>query len=104
MPTTEEVAEKFDITVEQVKQPKIAMCRTWSECCYDYMDCFEGGEREALQAFDNNEAAMIAECTLDADRVTTFCPDEDLAWVYRLDDGSWRLGCLEMGEAVWEAR
>jgi len=103
VPTEQEVADKFNITLEQVSQLRNAMSRTWSQCCYDYIDCFEGGEPEALRSH-GSEAAMIAECTLDADRVTTFCPDEDLTWVYRLDDGSWRLGCIEMGEAVWTAR
>jgi len=104
MPTTEEVAKKFDITVGQVRQLKMAMCRTWSEIYSDWMDCFEGGESEAYELFKNNEAAMVAEATLDADRVTTFSPEEDLEWVYRLEDGSYRLSCLEMGEEVWEAR
>jgi hypothetical protein len=104
MPTMEEVAKKFDITLEQASQLRNAMSRTWSAIYGDWIDCFEGGESEAYELFENNEAAMVAEATLDADRVTTFCPEEDLGWVYRLEDGSWRSGCVEMGEAVWEAR
>ena len=80
------------------------MSRTWSQVCYDYMDCFEDGERGAYAAFDNNEAAMIAEATIDADRITTFCPDMDLEWVYRNDDGTWRSNSIELAEATWRAR
>ena len=104
MATITEVAEKFNITQEQVKQLKEGMSRTWSQVQYDYIDCFEGGEREAYAAFDNDEAALITEATLDADRVTTFCPDEDLKWVYRLEDGTWRNDVISLGKATWNAR
>jgi len=104
MATINEVAEKFDITPEQVGTLREAMSRTWSQVCYDYFDCFEGGEREAYSAFDNDEAALITEATLDADRVTTFCPDEDLKWVYRLEDGTWRKDVIALGKATWNAQ
>ncbi len=104
MATVQEVASQFNISAQQVTDLRTAMSRTWSQCCYDYMDLFPGGEREALEVFDGSEAAMIAECTIDADRVTTFCPDMDLAWVYRLEDGSWRPNCIELAQAVWSAR
>ena len=104
MATVQEVAKTFSITEQQVSDLRSAMSRTWSQCCYDYIDCFPGGEREALRAFGGNETAMIAECTLDADRVTTFCPDLELDFVYKLEDGSWRPNCIEMGEACWDAR
>ena len=103
MATITEVAEKFNITPEQVITLREAMSRTWSQVCYDYLDCFEGGESEAYALFDNDEAALIAEATLDADRVTTFCPDHDLDWVYRLEDGSWRKDVIKLGEASWRA-
>ena len=103
MATQEEVAQKFNITVDQVKTLRSAMSRTWSQVCYDYMDCFDGGESGAYAAFDNDEAAMVAEATLDADRVTTFCPEMELGFVYRLEDGSWRKNCIEMGHAAWNA-
>jgi hypothetical protein len=67
------------------------------------MDCFEGGEAEAYELFDNDEAALVAEATLDADRVTTFCPELDLKWLYNLEDGSWRPNCIELGKATWVA-
>jgi|TARA_R110002060_G_scaffold39661_5_gene50829 hypothetical protein len=104
MATITEVAEKFDITPEQVGTLREAMSRTWSQVCYDYFDCFEGGEREAYSAFDNDEAALITEATLDADRVTTFCPDEDLKWVYQLEDGTWRKDVIALGKATWNAQ
>ena len=103
MATITEVAEKFNVTPEQVSTLKFAMSRTWEQVCYDYIDCFEGGETEAYAAFDNDEAALITEATLDADRVTTFCPDEDLKWVYRLEDGTWRNAVIKLGEATWKA-
>ena len=78
------------------------MSQTWGQVCYDYVDCFEGGEEEMLAAFPS-EAAMIAEATIDADRITTFCPGEDLKWVYYLDEGSWRLNSIALAEEVWRA-
>ncbi len=103
MATIEEVAKKFNVTPEQVSTLRSAMSRTWSQVFYDYMDCFEGGEAEAYELFDNDEAALVAEATLDADRVTTFCPDEDLKWVYRLEDGTWRNDVIALGKASWTA-
>ena len=46
MATYTEVAEQFNITAQQVITLRGAMSRTWSQVCYDYIDCFEGGERE----------------------------------------------------------
>jgi hypothetical protein len=103
MATVQEVAESFGITENQVNDLRSAMSRTWSNCCYDYIDCFEGGEREALRSH-GSETAMIAECTIDADRVTTWCPDMELDFVYKLEDGSWRSNCIKMAEACWDAR
>ena len=103
MSTEQEVADQFGVTQEQVRELKSAMSKTWSQVCYDYIDCFEGGESEAYAAFDNDEAALITEATLDADRVTTFCPELDLKWVYRLEDGSWRNDVIKLGEATWRS-
>ena len=104
MATFTEVAEKFNITPDQGSTLRTAMSRTWSNCYYDLVDSFEGGEREMYELYGNKESALVAENTLDADRVTTFCPELDLKWVYRLEDGSWRTNCIVMGEAVWRAR
>jgi len=103
MATIAEVAEIFGITENQVNDLRLAMSRTWSQCCYDYIDCFEGGENEALKSH-GTETAMIAECTIDADRVVTFCPEMDLGFVYQLEDGSYRMNCIKMAEACWDAR
>ena len=103
MATLQEVAQKFNVSPEQVKTLRSAMCRTWSQVCYDYLDCFEGGEQEAYAAFNGDESALVAEATIDADRITTFCPDMDLGWVYRLEDGSWRPNCIEMAQAAYNA-
>ena len=104
MATLQEVAQKFNVSPEQVESLRSAMSRTWSQVCYDYMDCFEGGEQEAYAAFGGDESALVAEATIDADRITTFCPDMDLGWVYKLDDGSWRSDCMEMAQAAYTAR
>ena len=44
---------------------------------------------------------MIAEATIDADRVRQFNPGFDLEWVYKTPDGKHRSNCIEMAEAVW---
>ena len=51
-----------------------------------------------------DEAEMIAENTLDADRVVTFNQDLDLRWVYQNDDGSTRRNVIEMGEDILRAK
>jgi len=97
-----EVANKYDITVEQVENLHSAMQTTWSQIYCDLADCFDGGEDELNSVYDD-EAAMIAENTLDADRVTTFCPGDNLSWVYKNADGSSRLNCIQMGEDILRA-
>jgi predicted dithiol-disulfide oxidoreductase (DUF899 family) len=104
MATIAEVAEIFGITENQVNDLRLAMSRTWGQVRYDYIECFEGGETEMYALFDNNEASLIAEATIDADRVTTFCPEMDLGFVYQLEDGSYRMNCIKMAEACWDAR
>ena len=104
MATFTEVAEKFNITPEQVSTLRTAMSRTWSNCYYDLVDSFEGGEREMYELYGNKESALVAENTLDADRVTTFCPDMELDCVYELEDGSRRKDVIALGMATWDAR
>ena len=94
-----DIVVKHGITPDQISTLKGAMYDTWGNIAGDVAQCFEGGEEELYDAYDD-EAEMIAENTLDADRVTTFCPDIDLKWVYRLDDGAYRLNVLEMGEDI----
>ena len=98
----QEVADKHSITIEQASTLRSAMSRTWEEMYYDLVDCFEGGERELNSVYDD-EAAMVAENTLDADRVTSFCPDRDLGFVYSNGDGKRRRNVIEMGEDIWRA-
>ena len=102
MPTFQEVAEKFGVEEAQVKELKWAMADTWGYIGSDYLATFRS-EREAIKAH-GSEAAMVAEATLDADRITTFNPNQDLSWVYRTADGERRTNCLELGEAAWTAR
>ncbi len=51
-----------------------------------------------------HQGEMVAENTIDADRITTFCPDQDLKWVYRLPDGSHRMNCIELGKEAYLSR
>ena len=98
----QEVANKHGITLQQAQVLKDAMCRTWETIYYDLVECFES-ERQMYAAY-SDEAALVAENTLDADRVTTFCPDMDLKFVYNMPDGKRRISCIEMGEDIWRAR
>ncbi len=102
MATFKQVADKFGVEEAQVEELKWAMQDTWGTIGYDYLEAF-GSEREAIKAH-GSEAAMVAEATLDADRITTFNPNQDLSWVYRTANGERRTNCLELGEAAWTAR
>ena len=81
MATIQEVAEKFDVTPDQVKQLKDAMCEVWGMVGCDYMSAC-GGEVEAYEMFDS-EAEMIAEATVDASRLNYYTR-ADMSWVYNL--------------------
>ena len=102
MATYQEVAEKFDITVDQAKLLRCAMRRTWGQIAWDWFDCFEGGEDEALRVYGSEEA-MVAEATIDAGRVNMYNPDADLDWLRTMPDGSRRRNVLKMAEAIWIA-
>tara|TARA_E500000331_G_scaffold357850_1_gene421271 strand:+ start:388 stop:717 length:330 start_codon:yes stop_codon:yes gene_type:complete len=93
-----DIIVKHGITIDQIQSLEWAMHNTWSQIYTDIVNCFE--DENDLHESYKDEAEMIAENTLDADRVTTFCPDIDLKWVYRLDDGEYRLNVLEMGEDI----
>jgi len=94
-----DIVVKHGITLDQIRMLKGAMYDTWGMISGDVAECFEGGWNELEESYED-EAEMIAELTLDADRVTTLNPDMDLKWVYRLGDGSYRLGVIEMGEDI----
>ena len=89
------------ITLDQARNLRDGMNRTFSQIHYDLLDCFEN-EEEFWNCYADR-AAAVAENTLDADRVTTFCPDMDLDWVYRLPNGEWRHNVIEMGEQILRA-
>ena len=98
MGTYQEVAEKFGITAEQVKELKWAMADTWGTICYDWLALFES-EREAIKAH-GSEAAMVSEATIDADRIKMY-GNTDLTWFYDMPAGMSR---LKLGEAAWIAQ
>ena len=79
MKTINEVAEKWGVTVDQVRQLKDAMCEVWGMVGCDYMSAC-GGEVEAYEMFDS-EAEMIAEATVDASRLNYYTRG-DVSWVY----------------------
>lgn len=102
MATYAETAEKYGITVDQVRALRSAMGRTWEQISWDWLDCFES-EAAALKVY-GSFGAMIAEATIDADRVRQFNPGVDLGWVYHMPDGGRRGNILEMAEDVWNSR
>ena len=102
MTTYEEVAKKFEITVDQAHQLKNAMETTWDMIGWDFVSCFPGGEAEAYEVY-GSESAMVAEATIAADRINSCNPGVDLDWVSKMPDGSFRGSAIAMAEAVWEA-
>ncbi len=103
MATYEEVANKFGITLDQAHTLYHAMAKTWDQISGDWVDCFEGGEREALKVY-GSWSAMVAEATIDAGRINTYNPGTDLTWVTKMPDGTWRTNAMVLAEAVWDAR
>ena len=102
MATYAETAEKFGISLDQAQQLRTVMSMTWDQIAWDWYDCF-GSDDEALEAY-GSEAAMVAEATIDANRIQQFNPGVDLDWVYSMPDGSHRRGAIEMAEAIWNSR
>ena len=94
MTTLHEVAKKHNITLVQARQLKSAITLTWDCVAYDYIDCF-GGEDEAIKAHGSS-AAMIAEATVDADRLRDH---GDVDWFYNLDADR-----LKIAEDVYTAQ
>ncbi len=94
MSTLQQTADKYNLTLEQATSLKFAICETWDYIGYDYIDCF-GSEREAIKAH-GSEAAMIAEATVDADRLRQH---GDVDWFYALDGD-----IIKIAEDVWSAR
>tara|TARA_Y100001938_G_C7960768_1_gene364188 strand:+ start:511 stop:810 length:300 start_codon:yes stop_codon:yes gene_type:complete len=98
MSAFQDVAKKYGITPEQVKELKLAMMNTWGEIYYDWMDLF-GSEQEAINTY-GSEAKMVAEATIDADRIMMY-GDTDLAWLHDMPRG---LSRLKLGEETWNCR
>ena len=99
--TLADIVVKHGVTLDQIADLRSAMSRTWGDICYDLVECF--GSEEEMEAAYDDDAAMNAENTIDADRVVSLCPDMDLGWVYRLEDGSCRTNCIQMGEDILRA-
>ena len=94
MTTLQEAAEKHNITLVQARQLKSAIFTTWDYVAYDYIEGF-GGEYEAIKAHGSS-AAMIAEATVDADRLRDH---GDVDWFYSLD-----ADLLDIAEDVYTAQ
>ena len=94
MATIQEVAEKFDVTADQVKQLKQGMATVWDMIGYD---CYE-----FLSSYDS-ETEMIAEMTIDAGRLEEYSRiggmESDWKWLDRKG-----LNAIALGEATWDAR
>ena len=91
MATIQEVAEKFNVTADQVKVLKQGMALTWDRIAHD---CYE------YLSFFDSESEMIAEMTIDASRLETHTsPNNDWKWLDRKG-----LNAIALGEATWDAR
>ena len=94
MPTIQEVAEKFGVTEDQVKQLKEGMAVTWDMIgydCYEFLDSY------------GSETEMIAEMTIDAGRLEehTRIRGMEVDWKWLDTKG---LDVMALGEATWDAR
>ena len=89
MSTLQEVANKFDITLDQAKTLKEGMSSTWdaiSSDAYDFIDYFD------------SEAAMVAEFTLDEGRLKTYSKG-GVDWGFVNEHPK----AMSLGEAIWNA-
>ena len=92
--TKQEVADQFNITLEQVNDLREGMSATWSQIgfdCYEFAHLYE------------SETDMIVEMTLDAGRLeectaTRGWKREEWAWLKSRND------LIELGKVVWGAR
>ena len=94
MPTLNEVAKQFNITLDQVKDLKSGMSIVWDQISYD---CYEFAE------YYDSESEMIAEMTLDAGRLEEYTRlrgvDTDWTWLNAKE-----LDVMALGASTWEAR
>ena len=94
MATLEEVAKKFSITPQQVKDLKQGMATTWnyiSGDCYEFAHCYD------------SEVEMITEMTLDAGRLEAYSRIDGMEtnWSFLDTKG---LDVMALGMSTWEAR
>jgi hypothetical protein len=94
MTQLEQIAKKYNLTFEQAMQLKSVIQETWEYIGYEYIELF-GGEYEAIKAH-GSRAAMIAEATVDADRLRNH---GDVNWFYDLEGNR-----LQIAEEIYEAR
>ena len=94
MTQLEQTAKKHNLTIEQATQLKSVIQQTWEYVGYDYVECC-GGEDEALNIFETY-AAMVAEATVDADRLRMHV---NVDWFYNLDTNH-----LKVAEDIYSAR
>jgi len=98
MASYKSIATKYGITPQQVKQLQWAMADTWNVVGPEYIILFESYD-EALEIF-GNEAAMVAEATIDAGRIKMY-GNTDLTWFYELSRETVP-SRLKLGEEAWE--
>ena len=94
MATLQEVADRFDVTLDQVRKLKSGMSVVWDDLRYECLDY--------LSDYDS-EADLVAEITLDAGRLEEYTsyrgiPKSEWEWLW-----DHNLNCIEVGKAVWEA-
>ena len=89
----QQIADHYGLTLKHVQQLKWAMVDEWSDIGYDYLSLFES-ERAAI-LLHGSEAAMIAEATVDADRLRRH---GDMGWFYDLEGD-----IIKLAEEVWAA-
>ena len=96
MATINEVAEKFSVNPEQVRQLKEGMSIVWGQIgydCYEFADAYK------------SETAMVAEMTLDAGRLEEYTRiqggDDDWTWLYEIKKNGHSI--IKLGEETWNA-
>ena len=94
MTQLEQIAKKYNLTIEQATQLKSVMQQTWEYVGGDFIECC-GGEDAALNIF-KSYAKMVAEATVDAGRLSDH---GDIEWFYSL-----KADRLKIAEDVYKAR
>lgn len=93
MATITEVAEKFNVTRDQVKDLKTGMATVWnyiSQDCYEFADVYD------------SESEMIAEMTLDAGRLEVYTRIDGMKTDWKWLDAK-DLDVMALGVSTWQA-